>query len=273
LGGQSGGERDRAAAFRARHSIGQRVRGRVLRRDASGLFWVLVGGEELLARLEVPADPGDELAFIVRALTPEIMLQALARGQAAADLPGLLQRFRAAREVFEQQDAALFAPLKALPPSPNVRVEAFQSGLDASPASQERLERVLDILGQLNAAAPSAMRMAALYEPWLLPQGRRMEAWRRGDDVALSASLPDCGDAELRFTRSGSGGRLIVLSQRPEASGRLQVEAAALIRASLGLEPEVLAARLSRPTPRGGVLGELLGDTPGWTSGGLNTRV
>jgi len=270
---QPDGERDRAAAFRARHSIGQRVRGSILRRDPNGLYWVRVGGEELLARLEVPADPGDELWFIVRALTPEIMLQALAHGQAAADLPGLLQRFRAAREVFEQQDAGLFAALRNLPPAPDARGEAFQTALKQTPAAAERLGRVQDLLGQLNAGVNPARGMLALYEPWLLPELRRSEAWRRGDSAALSAASPGCGGVEVHLTRTAKGGALRLLCQFPAASGPLQVEAVALARRWLGLEPEVLVARLTQPTPCGGVLGELLGDAPVWSAGGINTRV
>lgn len=272
-GGQPDGSRDRAAAFRARHGIGQRVRGRILRREQNGLTWVLVGGEELLARLEVQAEPGQELWFIVRALTPEIMLQALPPGQAAVDLPGLLQRFRAAREVFEQQDAGLLKPLSGLPPSPGVRREAFLAALAGNAAASERLDRTLELLGQMNASLDPASGLCALYLPWLLPALRRMEAWRRGDSGALSASSPACGAVEARCSRSGGGCTLRLLCERPDACGPLATEAAALLRAGLELEPELTTGRLARPTPRGGVLGELLGDAPAWSAGGVNTRV
>jgi len=272
-GGRPGGERDRAAAFRARHSIGQRVRGRILRREANGLTWVLVGGEELLARLEVAADPGDELFFIVRALSPEIMLQALAPGQAAADLPGLMQRFRAAREIFEQQDAGLFEPLMGLLPTPNIRREAFQATLAGKAAASERLAKVLDILNQINALLDPAAGVEALYLPWLLPSLRRQEAWRRAESAALSATSPACGGVEARLALRPGQCAVRLLCQLPAKSGPLQAEIAALARAGLELEPEVTASTLLRPTPRGGVLGELLGDAPAWSSGGLNTRV
>jgi len=273
-GGQPpGGERDRAAAFRARHSIGQRVRGRILRREQNGLTWVLVGGEELLARLEVPAEPGDELFFIVRALSPEIMLQALPPGQAAADLPGLVQRFRAAREIFEQQDAGLFEPLMGLPPSPGARHKAFQAALAKSPAAADRLAKVLDILGQINAGLDPAAGLEALYLPWLLPALRRQEAWRKAESAALSAGSAACGGLEARLALRPGLCALRLLCQFPAKSGPLQAEAEALAREGLGLETEVTASALTRATPRGGVLGELLGDAPAWSSGGLNTRV
>ena len=272
--GQGGGERDRAAAFRARHSIGQRVKGRILRKDSSGLTWVLVGGEELLARLEVAANPGDELFFIVRALSPEIMLQALQPGQSAADLPGLMQRFRAAREVFEQQDSGLLEAHAATPPDPAQRTASFQAALSASPGASERLAKVLDLLGQINASLDPAQNAEALYLPWLLPGLRRQEAFRRGETWVLSAASPACGGVEARLVLRPGQCALRLLCQLPAKGGPLQAEAAVCCCArAWARRRRSRAGPLSRPTPSGGVLAELLGETPVWSAGGLNTRV
>ncbi|MDR3641358.1 MAG: hypothetical protein P4L39_08550 [Humidesulfovibrio sp.] len=274
--GQSSENRDRAAAFRARHSIGQRVKGRILRREQNGLYWVQVGGEELLARLEVHADPGDQLVFIVRALTPEIMLQALTAGMDAGDLPGLVQRFRSAREVFETQGAAVFTALAGTPPQSDIRREAFALALSKQPDSVQHFAKIQEYLTQINSMAIE-QGAQALYEPWLLPGLRRQEMLRRahaggGVETALSAVDASCGGIEARFI-TGPAVRLSVTAERPESAGVMLVELAAVGRELLGQEPQLLGPTRHRPSALGGVLGELFGDVPAWSSGGLNTRV
>jgi len=270
--------RDRAADFRARHSVGQRIKGRILRREPNGLYWVQVGGEELLARLEVQADPGDELLFIVRALTPEIMLQALAGGMSAGDLPGLVQRFRAAREVFEINGSEMFAALQAVPPDPSLRREAFQKALEARPDSASNYAKVLDLLAQINASLGEDQSAVALYQPWLLPSRRRLEMVRRtradgGTQTSISAVDPASGVFEARLRTGSDSARLVLTAEKPKACGPLQVEIAALLRSELGLEPMMLGPTRLRQNNLGGVLGELFGNVPSWSSGGLNTRV
>ena len=274
--GQSGGERDRAASFRARHSIGQRVKGRILRREQNGLFWVQVGGEELLARLEVQVDPGDTLTFVVRALTPEIMLQALPGGVDADDLPGLVQRFRAAREVFETQCPQIFAATAKQPPQVLLRREAFETALAADAGAREQYAEVVERLARINAAVEARGGALALYEPWIFPLLRRMERLRTaragGVETALSALAPACGELEARL-HAGPEPRLSVAAQRPNSAGQLMVELAAAAREETSAEPQVFGPTLLRASAFGGVLGELFGDVPGWSSGGLNTRV
>jgi len=275
--GQPGEKRDRAAAFRARHSIGQRVKGRLLRREPNGLYWVLVGGEELLARLEVQADPGDELMFLVRALAPEIMLQALGAGVDAGDLTGLVQRFRAAREVFETQCGQLVTTLSGTPPQSSLRRDAFALALGASPENTLRLAKAQDYLDQINATLGAKQNAQAFYEPWLLPGLRRLEMLRRAlpggaVETALSAVDSAAGALDARI-QTGASARLVLAAEQPEACGALLVELTALARELAGQEPEVLGPTRLRPSPLGGVLGELFGDVPVWSSGGLNTRV
>lgn len=276
--GKPSDSRDRAAAFRAKHSIGQRINGRILRREHNGLYWVQVGGGELLARLEVQAEPGDHLIFIVRALTPEIMLQALSGGMSAGDVPGLVQRFRAAREVFEVQDSALLATLCSIPPHPGLRHESFQLALADNPESAMRLAKVQDLLAQINASLAADQNTVADYQPWLLPMGRRQEMLRSmrsqgGTEVCLSAVDPAAGSFESRLIAAPGTARLFLAADLPQACGPLQVELAALIRHEFSVEPEMLGPTRRRNNPQGGVLGELFGSVPGWTSGGLNTRV
>lgn len=277
--GQPGAGRERAAAFRARHSIGERIRGRVERRDPSGLYWVRVGGEELLARLEVQTEPGDQLLFVVRALSPEIHLQALQGEAAADDLPSLVQRFRAVRESFEQHAAPLLTVLAGIPPVLALRQEGLGIALSGDAEAAGLYGQAQDLLGRINETLASTSGAEALYLPWLLPGLRRQEIVRRATggkgfaEASLSGSLADCGGLEARLLSRPGQCSLRLLAERPEHSGPVQVELAALVRDGLGVEAEFLGVARLAASGGAGVLGEVLGDAPLWASGGLNTRV
>lgn len=281
-GGQPGSGRDRAASFRSRHSVGERIRGRVLRRDPSGLYWVQAGSEELLARLEVQCEPGDQLVFVVRALDPEIRLQALTGDAVPDDLPSLVQRFRAAREAFEQQADPLLQVLAKQPPVPSQRQEAFRIALGGEPEAARLHAEAQALLERMNQSLPSGLGAQGLYLPWLMPGLRRQETIRRTradgfSEAALSAWTTACGALEVRLMTRVPAGKgqcsLRLLAERPEQSGPLQVELAALVREGLGVEAEFLGVSRLAASAGAGVLGELLGDSPLWSSGGLNTRV
>ncbi len=74
---------------------------------------------------------------------------------------------------------------------------------------------------------------------------------------------------KLLNERSG----LTLSADKPEACGPLQVELFALAREDTGHTPDMLGPTRLRPNALGGVLGELFGSVPAWSSGGLNTRV
>ena len=277
--GQTADSQDRAASFRSKHSIGQRIKGRILKRDPNGLYWVKVGGEELLARLEVQADPGDQLLFIVRALSPEIMLQALSDGEVdVKDLPSLVQRFRAAREVFEVQHTTLLMALVDTPPQAELRRESFSKALDVTPDAAILHARTQEYIQHINTSLAARQNAQAMYLPWLTPGLRRQEIVRRNRtdgsvETALSAQDADCGSIEARLLLDTTAARLSISAQLPERTAPLQVELAALSREASGFEPSLLGVSKLKPSPLGGVLGELLGNSPMWSSGILNTRV
>ncbi len=290
--GQQGLGRERADAFRSRHSIGERLKGRVLRRDPSGLYWVQVGGEELLARLELETEPGDTLLFVVRALVPEIRLQALQGDAPQDDLPGLVQAFRAARETFETQASSLLQVITAVPPLLAQRREAFAIALAGdteaavlhgqAQALLERINQAITTQAMTTQAMTTGHGSTALYEPWLLPGVRQQEIVRRMTgssggsgfaEACLSGRTAGCGGLEVRLMSRSAECSLRVLAERPDQTGPLQVELAALVRDGLHAEPQFLGVARLAAGAGAGVLAELLGDAPLWASGGLNTRV
>ncbi|MHC1701252.1 MAG: hypothetical protein AB9900_09785 [Humidesulfovibrio sp.] len=276
--GRPGPGRERADSFRARHSIGERIKGRVLRRDPSGLYWVQVGGEELLARLEVQTEPGDALLFVVRALVPEIHLQALQGDSPQDDLPGLVQRFRTARAAFESQAEPLFGVLARTPPMLSQRQEAFGLALRGNAEAAGLFAQAQALLQRINESLPAGHGALALYEPWLLPGVRRQEIIRKNTsngfvEASLSGFRPACGGLELRLMSRAGECSLRLMAEHPDKTGPLQVELAALVRDGLGVEAQFLTVTKLAAHAGAGVLSELLGDSQLWASGGLNTRV
>lgn len=274
LGG-GGQPRQRADLFRARHRIGERLRGRILRQEPGGLTLVEVDGQELLARLELSAEPGDTMLFVVRALLPEIHLQALQGEAASADPPGLLQQFRTARQAFETSAVRHLSALPlTLPPSP-APSQAFQDllALDENLAAlyaqaQERLLRLDETL-----ARPLGRR--ALYIPWAAPRLTLCEAWLKSSgnsfELAASGRLERYGTLELRLLGHDGEHRLRLWLERPERAQEL----GGLVREALSKTGrgggEFSLGRITSPVP-GGVFTELLGDSAA-LSGGLNARV
>jgi hypothetical protein len=271
--------RERAEAFRTRHSIGERIKGRVLRRDPSGLYWVQVGQEELLARLEVQTEPGDQLLFVVRALIPEIRLQALQGDVASDDLPELVQRFRSTRQAFESCAGPVFHALAKVPPVVRQRQEAFAIALHGDAETSSLHTDVQAQIMRINEALTTGGGAVVRYEPWLLPSVRRQEIVHRQSgkggfsEAFLSGRLTGCGEVEVRLLSSATECSLRLLAEHPEQTGALQVEIAALVRDGLGVELELLGVARLASSSGSGVLAELLGDAPLWSSGGLNTRV
>lgn len=67
--------------LRQRYQIGDRVRGRVVRVVNGKRAWLEVEGQRLLADLEVVPPLGEEIEFLVQAMSPKVVLKALGRSQ------------------------------------------------------------------------------------------------------------------------------------------------------------------------------------------------
>lgn len=277
--GQGGGGRQRADIFRARHHVGERLRGRILGPEPGGLTLVEVDGQELMARLEVPAEPGTTLFFIVRALLPEIHLQALQGQGPGSDPASLIQLFRTAREQFEQRAGPALEALPLCMP-PNFTPPApFQALLAANPELAAAYEQTLMLLGSLNAHLAHPAGREALYAPWLFPGLRRMEALVKRPpqgtatsamtEIAASGETARHGEFELRLSSRPPRHNLRLYLQHPQHAP----EVSTLAREALGAdEREFTLGRMAAPCP-GGVFSELMGDAPTRLSSGLNTRV
>ena len=106
-GGQKGGQgnpQDRAAGFRRRRKVGEKVRGMLVRWESPGLAWVNIEGQLLLARIATRPQPGMPLLFLVKSMTPEIMLQELSpeSGREAVSVVSLVQDYENSCQAMHQ---------------------------------------------------------------------------------------------------------------------------------------------------------------------------
>lgn len=93
----------RIERFRARHRIGEQVSGTLLAWQSPGLGWVDFQGTTVLARMNSLPEIGSRQHFLIKQLTPDIILQELSFST-APDISSLLQRLWAEQN---RLDAAL----------------------------------------------------------------------------------------------------------------------------------------------------------------------
>ncbi|WP_028586801.1 hypothetical protein [Desulfocurvus vexinensis] len=266
-GGGSHGGGDRPGAFRRRHRPGERLAGRVLRREAPGLAWVDIQGLELLASIASDPAPGTVLLFEVLRTDPDILLRELHVARAANDPLGpAADAFWAARSRFEAHAGALREAMAAAGADPAARQAAFARALAADPG----LDALFQTLEQARAAASAltAARGAGSleYRPWLLP-------WALSGEMLVAARPAAAGAAALvettfAFAVPGPGQcELRLLESPPRASARLLAEhpdrARDVLRAMQDAGWPGPGARLFAPAPlpaaaRAGVLAPLL---------------
>jgi len=272
FGSTSGQGGNRGNAFRRRHRTGERLSGRILRREAPGLAWVDFQGLELLATIQSDPDPGVTLLFQIICLEPDIRLQELRVARAAGDPLGpAVDAFWAARSQFESRCETLRTTLGGMPGSPAARKTAFCEALlqNAELASGFT---ALNAARKVVCAYTLARGTGRLeYRPWLLPEALSMEMLVRSSldtgsatgltETALSCNLPGAGQCELRFVQ-----------RPPRVSARLLVEHTEAAAAAM----EILtrsgfpapSVQLFDPAPlspafRAGVLAPLLACGPG----------
>lgn len=264
---------ERVNAFRARTVVGQRVRGRVTRRESVGLFWIDVKGSELLARLPDDTEPGTESTFKVESLYPEVTLKMLPAGRNGRSQgpQAAIRRYWPLRQSLDTRNASL-AGREALAGEPDLdrRRRIYLQGIHAD---TEALLEYLDLLGQLATINRKLRAEGATlaYLPWLLPGATGQELL-----VAAGPSNEEAAFTEAVFDfklHPLGRGRAKLMLRPPRASMRLLLEnqvAARVVSKPLarlafnltGLKVDVLGtAPLAPDTP--GIVNLLLYPAPG----------
>lgn len=168
--GPSGGwERSDPQAFKRGRRAGQIVRGRLLAPGPGGLFWVVVAGHKLLARLEHEPVPGVELVFRIERLEPELVLKDITpRPGPGSDPALLLAALTEARSRFERRLSALCA----LPVPPPLDLTTARRRFAAFLAEDATARTAYAAVGQTFALAAARLPARAgrlRYTPWMFP--------------------------------------------------------------------------------------------------------
>jgi hypothetical protein len=282
--------RRRREAFRRSHSVGQQVRGVVLRQEGPGLAWVRVGTQELLANIGADVVPGRQLAFRVLQLSPDIVLQALGGGGAATAEGAMAELAQQLRVTLTGLDTLTRGPgdaptetltetLEALPRGEGRR-QAYLRGVAATPHGPALFARALDLARELNGLLAPRHGARLVLAPWLLPRATEFEFLVGAGGTGNAEDDDGLAEAVMGFRLPALGYCRVQLFWRGERAGyRLFLErpghAAPLRRVLDKTLPADLACLGVHPLPPGPAspLASLFHPPDERPSAGLDTRV
>lgn len=183
----SGGD-SRSSAFRHGRRPGQKVRGRLLKWVSEDMAWVEIEGHKLLAQLQSRPPIGALLTFVIKQLKPEIVLKELYESSpVVATALELASSFEASRALFENKFRTYASTLSDK--SSADRLAAFISLLDNDRKLTAAYMDVLNCAHGITRQFGAAKGHVLLYQPWLIPVGRRV--------ATIIRTSPDSGDSRL----------------------------------------------------------------------------
>lgn len=203
--GFGGGDGNRSESFKRGKRLGQKVRGTLLKWVSQDMAWVEIDGQKLLAQLHSKPPVGARLTFIIKQLSPEIILkeifEAPAAGVRALSMAG---DFEAARTLFESQLQPSQKALVNL--SSRDRLSTFTTLLSENKKLLYAFLDTATCLTTINAAILSDKPDRLSYTPWLVPAARRFISISRpkGESTDLTESiiefdLHDFGMVRIEF--------------------------------------------------------------------------
>lgn len=162
---------DRAEQFRSRNQVGDQISGNFLGWEAPGLGWVDFEGAPLLASMASQPDKGARLHFLVKQLSPNIVLQELL----PRNLPGafvLLQQFWSAQNRLETGLAAAWPTGSRQVPDVDSRLAVFRGLLDQHQELQDAYGLLQAALQPINAELTQRGAGRFFVLPWLADRVR-----------------------------------------------------------------------------------------------------
>ena len=169
-----GGGESRSDSFRKKHKRGQKVRGKLLNRISDDMAWVSIDGDKLLAQIQPAHQEGAHLTFIVKQLTPDIILKEVFEFSSGnANALDMASSFDTARTLFENK----FRPIQHTLNAANApsRLGKFIELLASTPALHTTFKDAVICAQTISANLDGRM----LYQPWLVPEGRRQTTFIR----------------------------------------------------------------------------------------------
>lgn len=228
-----GGNRDRQSAFRRNHRVGDKLKGRLIKWERSGMAWVRVDGYELLASVQNKHEHGAILHFLVKQLSPEIILQELTGGSGYAVPGDLFKRFQEEAAETDNRLQDVIDKAADVPASdPDKRKSTFLQGLRNDPKAMRGLASLAKLMAHINNLPEvRAENGRFLLKPWLMPKAKEQEIFVRylesGPPAPPGKGRPPMMELIYSFRLEHLGRcRLQILYRDPEVRFRVLTEAA-----------------------------------------------
>jgi hypothetical protein len=261
-----GGGESRSDQFRQGRRPGQKVRGKLVRWVSDGMAWILIDGHHLLAQLQSRPPQGSFLTFVIKQLSPEIVLKEIFGGGGGTVPDGLASAsaFETARTIFENRFRPL-GPTLAKADTAS-RLPRFIALLAGDPPLFAAYLDTRDCAENINTLLGSNRTDRIVYQPWLTPLCRRqLTKTPHAEATAgqgLAKAVVECeagplGLVRVEFLHKGAATGYRVKIQRPSRAHDLK--AFLLSRLPLqGAGIECLGVGKLPQSEHGGILAELL---------------
>lgn len=208
----------RTAHFRQHHRVGQTVFGHLVRWENPGMAWVNIDNTPLLASLSSRPAPGSRLTFLIRKLTPEIVLQELSKD--ASNAPAILDiisEFNTLRTQFEAASAPLWEQFQPSNAHTTTR-KAFFDALSTNAVAYSAFLDVTACVAKINSY--NIAQSTFCYWPWLIPG-----AHAQATTLHKKTGSPSFYEIIHEFESMEHGlAQVQLLYKQPKASYRLQLQ-------------------------------------------------
>lgn len=221
---------NRSDQFRQGRRPGQKVRGKLVRWVSDGMAWILIDGHHLLAQLQSRPPEGSVLTFIIKQLSPEIVLKEIFGGSGTVpDGLAAASAFETARTIFENR----FRPLgPALANADTAsRLPRFIELLAGEPSLCAAYLDASDCAQGINALLGSGRTGRIAYQPWLTPLCRRQLTRMPHPETVTGQGLAEVvveceagplGLVRVEFLHKGTATGYRVKVQRPARAHELK---------------------------------------------------
>jgi len=261
-GGGFGGWGSRSDSFRKRHHVGQKVRGMVLKNMPDNMAWVEINGDRLLAQLEVIHPEGSRLTFIIKQLTPHIILKELALRQSVGQSAlGIASSFDTARTLFENK---LRSELKRRGTA--ITALSLPDFMELLAHSPELHACYLDASNCVNVISAGLEKNGSrlFYQPWLYPDTRRQVTCIRQQkesdftEIIIEFDHSVLGLARVEFLHKKATTAFKLKVQRAERSTELLNYLKSRTHPELKVEAKLLGISKLPRQNHGGLITEIL---------------